>query len=302
MVGIEKRQNDPVAKSIMDHLVRDYETMPHGRDEDFFTSKEGGLKPFLIKYLHYCMFNIDPDDKEAFEALYSLYYDIPFPLYYYDVFGFLFNLAKKFSIKSRVRKVVKIYEESSMLADFDSEKVGISKHEFAELLIPLMGIAATQGPKHLIEVAMGQKPIPEYKEGIDTTSIIQTDVWDQLDLSDEKEVHAYLLECGRLNQPVGHSHRVAEEDFTVNIMGEERTFPKGTVISIPINMSCVNKNLYGETVFRFDHKRMNLFDYSTIFHSVGMRHAGRRCPGARFALDMLSEIIVKCGEVRRNTE
>ena len=107
---------------------------------------------------------------------------------------------------------------------------------------------------------------------------------------------------GRLNQPVGHTHRVATEDFTVKMLGRKRTFPKGTIISIPINMSCVNKNLYGETTFEFDHNRPNIAETSTIFHSVGQEHAGRSCPGTGFAMTMVSEILTKCGETRRGTK
>ena len=104
---------------------------------------------------------------------------------------------------------------------------------------------------------------------------------------------------GRLNQPVGHTHRVATEEFTVKMLGRKHTFPKGTIISMPINMSCVDKNLYGETTFKFDHNRLNLAETSAIFQSVRQEHAGRSCPGTGFTMTMISEILTKCGEARR---
>lgn len=290
----------------MAKLVEDYKTMPHERGEAFFKSKDGGMLPFFIKYIHYCLLGIDPSDEETFETLFSLYYgyysakpSLPYPLYFFHLFGPLVNALAGFSYPKRMKKVADVYENCPALANFDSSPVGLTKREFAEMLIPLFGIAATQGPKNLLETAMGHESIPVYREGVDTASIKTTDVWDTIDLKDKQEVYAYLLECGRLRQPVGTTHRVATEEFTVKMLGRDRTFPKGTIVTIPINMSCVNKNVYGETTFKFDHKRPNIVEDSCIFQSHGTKHAGRMCPGWFFAMEMLSEVMMKCGEVRR---
>ena len=45
------RQKDPVAKSLMDQLIEDYRTTPHGRNGEFFNSSKKGLQPFMIKYM-----------------------------------------------------------------------------------------------------------------------------------------------------------------------------------------------------------------------------------------------------------
>lgn len=296
------RQDDPVAQSLMDQLVEDYKTMSHDRGGDFFNkNNEGGLFPFLNKYLHYCLMGIDPNDEETVDTLYSFFYGgVPPALYWLRTLGYAYERKDKSFIAS-LREVEKIYENSEVLKSFviSSEVNGISKRQMADLIVPIMGIAATQGPKHLLLTALGELSIPEYKEGVDTSKIKQTEFWDKIDLDDGKEVQNYLFECGRLNQPVGHTHRVALEDFTVEMMGKKRTFPKGTTISIPINMSCVNKNVYGESVFEFDPNRDNLRETSTIFHSVGERHAGRICPGGRFAMRMMTEILQKIGKSRR---
>jgi len=86
----------------------------------------------------------------------------------------------------------------------------------------------------------------------------------------------------------------------VEMHGKKHTFPKGTVIQVPITMSCLNKNLYGETTFEFDHQRPNLVETSTIFNSVGRDVSGGRvCPGSGFTMNMISEVISKLGKTRR---
>ena len=47
-------------------------------------------------------------------------------------------------------------------------------------------------------------------------------------------------------------------------------------------------------------KRENLCPYHMGFHSVGERHAGRSCPGKDLALEMLIDVIVTVGQVRRS--
>lgn len=301
--GAHARQGDPVAQGLMDKLVEDYRNMNHESGGEFFSSTKAGMLPFLNKYLHYCLWNIDPNDnnnKDIIDTLLSFYYGgTPPALYWLNTFGFAYNKINK-DIASDIEEVATIYENSSVLKNFQRNEVnGISRRKMAELIIPIMGIAATQGPKHLIFIAMGENPIREYKEGVDTTQIKPTDFWDKLDLNDSDEVGDYLLECGRLDQPVGHTHRVAMEEFSVEMMGKKRTFPKDTIISIPINMCCVNRDVYGDSVFEFDHKRDNLRETSTIFHSVGDKHAGRICPGRGFAMRMMTEILQRTGKVRR---
>jgi len=298
--GAYARQDDPTAQALMDKLVEDYKTMDHGEGGEFFKSTKGGIWPFLNKYIHYCLWGIDPKDEETVNTLLQFYYGgAPPAAFYLGAFGAIFNRQNK-DFAPSMREVEKIYENAPALKNFDSSAVkGITKREMADLSVIIMAIAGTRGPLSLIRIAMGGWPMREYKEGVDTSKIKPTDIWDKLNLDDEKEVQDYLLECGRLDQPVGHVHRVAQEEFTVEMRGKNRTFPKGTIISIPINMSCVNKDLYGDDVFEFDHKRKNLRENSTIFNSVGKNHAGRVCPGRIFAMRMMTEILQKTGKTRR---
>ena len=161
-----------------------------------------------------------------------------------------------------------------------------------------MAIAGLVGPKHILLAGMGCSPLPDYKETTEKVSKIDVPaIWDSIDLDDSKEVDDFIHEVGRLWNPVGHTHRVATEEFTVKILGRDRTFPKGTVISIPINMSMINKNVWGKNPFVFNHKRHNVQKDSMIFHAHGTKHGGRICPGTWTGLNMIREIFVECGKV-----
>ncbi|MEM9567752.1 MAG: cytochrome 450, partial [Cyanobacteria bacterium P01_E01_bin.34] len=54
------------------------------------------------------------------------------------------------------------------------------------------------------------------------------------------------------------------------------------------------------TTYEFDAQRENLCPYHMGFHSVGDRHAGRMCPGKDLALDMLVDVLISVGRVRRS--
>lgn len=291
------RQSDKIGQALMDQLVEDYETMPR---KEFFASKDRGMDDFFIKYVHYCLFGINPHDTKKMKTLYDFYYGNMATLWYFRGIGSIFNILKKFVISRGLRKVIKIYEDSpaiKALPENDPIFASMSRFEFAHAVLPVMAIAAMVGPKHILHAAMGNNKMPVYKE--DKVKMDVPAIWKTIDLDDAKEVDAFIHEVGRLWCPVGHTHRVATEEFTVKMLGKDRTFPKGTVVSIPINMSMINKNVWGQNAFHFDHKRENVEKDNMIFHSVGSKHGGRICPGKWFAMNMMREILVKCGKVHQ---
>ena len=93
--------------------------------------------------------------------------------------------------------------------------------------------------------------------------------------------------------------RVATEEFTVKMLGRNRTFPAGTPIVIPMYLAMFDENIWGKSTYEFDHNRDKLVENHMLFQSVGNKHAGRMCPGKFFAMNMCSEIITECGKVRR---
>ena len=67
---------------------------------------------------------------------------------------------------------------------------------------------------------------------------------------------------------------------------------------IPLSLSMFDENVWDDA-FEFNHNRHDLVKLNMMFHSVGNKQAGKVCPGKFFSMKMISEIIVRCGKVRR---
>ena len=301
------RQGDEIARQLLTRLAADYTEMPHGTGGAFFTDVKRGWKRFLVRYLHYVIFGINPDDEESIGLLTDLHYIRHSPLRYFAVIGSLLQSLNQFGhgdLSALIERAATIYENSPALADFQeesSENNGMTKRELAKLMTSIMGIAGLQGPLQLGYTAMGYQPLPAYK-GQQTAEINPTDFWDQLDLDDRQSIELFLLECGRLAAPVIATHRVATEPFSATVAGKERTFPAGTKVLIPLSLGLLDGSFWGSTVYEFNPKRENLCPFHMGFHSVGDRSAGRICPGKDIALKVLADVVSTVGKVRRSSE
>ena len=296
------RQEDTVAQQLLENLAADYLSMPHGVGEAFFTDDKKGWMGFMVRYLHYVLFGIDPDSAEII-VLTNLHYTRKGTLHYFAGSSIpeRLNLGGFGKLPELIEQVATIYENSPALANFSEnnpEYNNMSRRELAKLMVSVMSIAGLQGPLHLGRTAMGYQSLPDYK-GRETAKINVTAYWDALDLDNRKEVELFLLECGRLFMPVSASHRVATEPFTVNMTGNERTFPTGTKILIPMLLGMLSEDFWGSTAYDFNAERENLCPFHMGFNSVGDRHAGRICPGKDIALKMLIEVISTVGKARR---
>jgi len=294
-----ERQNSPVAKELLAKLVEDYKEMGHTA-EFFSDNNDRGFKDFLLRYLHYVIFELDPNDMEIVMALNKLHYDSSSAGYFLAVAGNLFQFLRFRDWPQQFMDVAKIYANSPAMANFTSNDPNynmITKHDLSMAALAMMSLAGMVGPLTHGLIATGFREFNNY-EGQETHKIDVTKVWDQLDLENRDEVKRYLFECGRLRTPVSNSHRLATEDFTIKIRGKNRTFPKGTTIFIPIMFAMVDEGFWGKTTFQFDHNREKLCPYSMIFHSVGDRSAGRICPGRGIAVEMLVDVLIELGKVR----
>ncbi|MDJ0518931.1 MAG: cytochrome 450 [Trichodesmium sp. MO_231.B1] len=299
------RQQDATARELLDQLAADYIDMPHGLGGAFFSDDGRGWKRFLIRYLHYVLFGLNPNDKDTMDFLTDLHYTRLGTLRYFAVVS---SLLEKLNIKGHkkmpelIDRTATIYEHSPAFANFDEQSDqynGMTRRELAKLTTSIMSIAALQGPLHLGQTAMGDRPLPAY-EGRNTSNIQPTDHWDGLDLDDRESVRLYLLECSRLSAPVSASHKIATDAFTVTITGREQTFPAGTKILIPMSLGLLDESFWGPTTYEFDANRENLCPYHMGFHSVGDRSAGRICPGKDIAMNMLMDVIITVGKARRS--
>jgi len=300
--GAEEAQNDTASQKLMEQVTKDFQEM---KDGEFFTSKERGLVPFLSDYLHHILFGFDPvKDRKDLDFLLNHYSQGAPPaftsMYYINVPTK--NGSAKDDTKKSVEKNSKIYEMSPKLANYPKDATefkNLSKAELCELAVAIITIAAYVGSYYTFNVCLGNKPTPAHDGEVKEKPNMNLSYLDTIDIKDPEEVFLYILECLRLDPPVGGGHNVAQEPFTVKMLGKDRTFPAGTPILIPINLSSINENVFGDTTFEWDHKRPNLKEYSTHFQCVGKNHHGRICPGANIVVRMATEVIQRIGEARR---
>lgn len=299
------RQQDHISRRLLEQLAADYQRMPHGIGGSFFTDEKQGLMQFMIRYLHYVIFGLDPDHEASMNLLTDLHYTRLSPTHYMAGIGNLLqqlNLKDHADLSDLIEQAATVYENSPALANFQDGQPAyhhMTRRELAKLMTSIMGIAALQGPLHMAYTAMGFRTLPDYSDQ-QTNQVDPTQHWDQLNLDDRDSVYLFLLECARLWAPVSATHRVATEPFTVTLAGKEETFPAGTKILIPMSLGLLDEGFWGATTYELNPQRENLCPYHMGFHSVGDRSAGRICPGKDLAMNMLVDILTTVGKVRRH--
>lgn len=300
-----ERQRDVITRRLLEQLGADYVDMPDGTNKDFFTNDKRGWMGFVLRYMHYILFGLDPNDDESVSLLTELHYTRLGTLHYFAGSSLLqsLNLKGHGNLPDLIEQAATIYENSPALADFEedsSQDNVMTRRELAKLMTSIMSIAALQGPLHLGYTAMGYRTLPAY-QGRQTSAIDPTDCWDKLDFNDRESVRLYLLECARLWPPVSATHRVAIKPFTTTVAGMKRTFPTGTKVLIPMILGLLDESFWGPTAYEFNAKRENLCPFHMGFNSVGNRSAGRICPGKDIALEMLVNVVITVGKVRRSS-
>lgn len=295
------RMNDDTVKKLRDKLVEDYKSTNMQNNGDFFENDESGLHDFLLKYLHYVFFGLDPFDESLMAPLNTLHYDSSSAAYHLHVLGNALQNLKFRKWPEMLKTAAKIYEESpaiSKMQEGQKKYKSMSRRELAYLMVSIMSLAGMVGPLTLMLIVLGNKGLPEYLNK-KAHEIKVEDVWDKLNLDDRDEVKRYIYECGRLRHPVSNTHKVATEDFTAEIGNKDVKFKKGTIIFVPMLLAGLDEGVYGSTTFEFDHKRENLCPFSTIFHSFGEETNGRICPGKEVAECLAIDVLIALGKARR---
>lgn len=291
------RQRDEKSQRLFDTLVKDYASMPHGPGETFFTDSNRGIMIFYLKYLHYVLFGIDPDDAEAQKVL-----NIINPVTgQFSLARYVMPFGYGFGWEPSVEKVGALYMNSPAFANFRENNPAhrmMTKRELAGLCVAIIRIAALGGAPLLTTTVMGGVGLANFT-GTDTGDFDVVKVWDDMDLDDSGAIERYIYEVARLANPVTVSHRVATEDFSCMIKGKSIKFPKGTKIAIPLCMASVDEKQWGPTARQFDMSREGLLENVMIFNSVGGRHAGRECPAKELVMDTVTEILQRVGKQRR---
>jgi len=299
------RQQDSTAKALLDELAEAYTTMPHSRGvrvtgdvlsfgTNFFTDRQG-LPGFAIRYLHYVLMGLDPHDDETMTKLYNYHFALVPPVAYY------FHVpVVRLPASSLMDEVQSIYETAPCLADFEStaDINHMTRAEFSRTAVGIMTIAGVLGPLHASRTALGYSPIPGYP-GTQLGELDLAEIWDQLDLTDRGALRSYIMECVRLNPPVSTSAHLATEEIKVTMGGQSYTFPKGTPMTIAMNIGNIDPDLWGPSVTSFEAARPGIEEKLMSFHSFGLKSAGRICPGREVTLNMVTDLLAVVGAARR---
>mmetsp|Transcript_31068 Transcript_31068/g.53139 ORF Transcript_31068/g.53139 Transcript_31068/m.53139 type:complete len:485 (-) Transcript_31068:21-1475(-) len=303
------RAQDDTSRKLIEKLTSDYKQANCAKDVDgaaaFFgneSQNQNGLDDFLLRYLHYVVFGINPFDESIINQLRDFHFGgggSAGP--HLHLVGQLIALKTGFAFEKQFPQIADILKQTESITDMNEHEPkykNMTKTEIAGVMVSIMSLAGMVGPTTWARIALGKKKLPPY-EGQTTGDIDVTDVWDTIDLNDRDEVKKYLHECGRLRHPVSNTHTVAQEDFMVEMKNKSVSFPKGTIIYIPMQLASIDESVYGDTTFAFNHKRKNLCPFSTIFHSVGESTNGRICPGRHVAENMMIDVMIALGRARR---
>jgi len=260
----------------------------------FFSNTTRGLIPFVVHYLHYVMFGIDPFDETILMELEAFLIGQEQIGHYFYPHGYFMSQTEQ------IDKVCEIYMASPAFQHFQegqSQFKDMTRRELAALSSSIMRIAGVQGFLQTSKIVLGAFKMQEYP-GV-PERFDQRTVWDQLDLKNDEEIQSYIMECIRLDSPVSITHHVATEPFSVDMRGGTYNYPAGTKIAVPIGLGNLDKEFWGEDVYSFDIKRAKLKDNLLSFHSRGDVHTGRECPGKALVMTTLTEMVKQLGEVRR---
>lgn len=286
---VQVRRLDSVASGLLDTLAADY-----AAGDGFFDSTSKGLLPFIVKYLHYVMFGIDPEDSST-QAVFMEFFSGQLPISHY-----LWPMGYILSYTDLIDQVSALYMESPAFANFTGGEAAyalMTPRELAALSASILRIAGVQGFYQTSKIVLGSFTLPVYPGS--SSSFDQKTIWDSLDLSDTDEVQQYIMECTRLDAPVSVAHHVSLTEFTVEIDGSSYTYPKGTKIAIPIGLGNTDKKFWGEDAYIFNLSRPELMGNILSFNSKGSLHAGRECPGKELVMQTLTLMLQKLGLERR---
>lgn len=82
---LKLRLNDDTTKKLLEKLVDDYKCSGMKEEGIFFDEGHFGLKVYLLRYLHYVLFGLDPFDEEKMEIIEDLHYNASSVVYYLKV-------------------------------------------------------------------------------------------------------------------------------------------------------------------------------------------------------------------------
>jgi len=304
--GASQRQQDSTARRLLREVAQDYADMDHSKGGEFFTALDRGLLRFMIRYMHYILFRLDPDDETTMDILTKLYFG-------QNGLGsaraaFCDVSPKKRSESDRIHR---IYNQSPILSSLTQHEndlgFGATVENFVQLIIPLLGVAAFHGPLCLAKNCLGGfKSRQEDEPSLDP--LVH---WDGLaDVTDRKALERHMYKYGQLAMPIGATKVVAPETFSAYMtssateLGESTKvtkFPAGTIIRTPITLERLNKEIWGSSHNTCSVASLHVLE--TIFPSTGKRTDGFNNLGNKgFTTTLMADLLREIGQVRRRDD
>ena len=80
-----RMNGDETTQKLFDKLQEEYKQSDKKTDGAFFQDNDTGIQDFLLRYLHYVLFGLDPLDDAIMEELNHLHYDRLSAAYYLNV-------------------------------------------------------------------------------------------------------------------------------------------------------------------------------------------------------------------------
>jgi hypothetical protein len=247
-----ERKNDNVTQALWLKLERDYQNDRAG----FYTSETSGIYYFVSRYLHHVLLGIGPESND-WGTLDAFYFGEGPMAYYLAPVGYLSPVG------STIAAIIDIYAKSPAMVKYaeSGSLKGLTEQELAGAVNIILRLAGIQGTQAMIKSITGNWGLPCFPDNTDCGAMSVTQVWDNLTLTDPTQVNLYITEALRLTTPVTVSNRIATEDFSVQIGGSFRNFPKGTAIGIPLFLANTDKKTLGRRCSYFQYAPRGPLDH-----------------------------------------
>ena len=112
-----ERLSDGTTQSLLEKMVAEYNDMGGHSSKAFFKDNDLGLHDFILRYLHYVLFGLDPNDDEIMGVLNKLHYDSISATYYLKV-----------CVPSNSRECLCVYLHNRMLFMFECHSFHVNNN------------------------------------------------------------------------------------------------------------------------------------------------------------------------------
>lgn len=278
IIQAQDRLSSPDLQALIDELVESIKDMGNPPTAKAITPH---VQTMVISYMMLVLLDVKINDEQV-EAIRKLFYTGgPTSSYVLSTLvplappGFLLN-----KLHLNIDDITLLIQNSPALKDYtpSSANAHLSKQQWSELLLAMIGIAALLGGGDLSTYVLSKIPA-DYP----------------IDTLDREAVHRAVLETARLHAPVNIVNVIIPEPLDVVVAGQQKTLPQGTEVGACIGLAGLDPNQFSDPD-TFNPNRDNLVTSMMNFNSIGfdaISDTGRRtCPGRNIAVSMCADLLI----------